>query len=285
MKLTENAEKVYEGLTGFPQLRDNLSRALHLLSLRDDILAIGVKGSLMKQTTDEYSDIDLVAFVGNDCDIEGIKSKINNEIKNNFDVITNFTATHIGMNNLLIFFLRSADEVVKIDIDVALLKDVIAKMDFLLLYSREENFAEHMDPVYSKYQPDFADLHAKFTGWMWYTYTKIKRGELLEAADSISVMRSYAAVPCILFAAGLPVEGYRFIEKRLDPALLDKLRMSHPFSLSPGNLLSALKNLVHVFKAVQPELQKQLKDDSYQRGNLHMMEELLEKAERRNTTM
>lgn len=285
MKLTENVQKVYEGLTGFPKLRENLSGVLELLSLRDDILAIGVKGSLMKQTANEYSDIDLVAFVDNDCDIEDVKSEINKEVRNNFDVITDFTATHIGMNNLLIFFIRSADEVVKIDIDVALLKDVAAKMHFMLLYSREQNFADQMKTGYLKDEPDFADLHAKFTGWMWYTYTKIKRGELLEAADSISVMRSYAAVPCILFAAGLPVEGYRFIEKRLDAALLDKLRMSHPFSLSPDDLLSALKNLVHIFKAVQPELQKQLKDDSYQRGNLQMMEQLLEKAERRNTTM
>ena len=62
---------------------------------------------------------------------------------------------------------------------------------------------------------DFADLIHKFTGWAWYTYAKIARGELFEAVNSLDCMRVRALLPCLQLLSGLPFEGYRRIEARL----------------------------------------------------------------------
>jgi hypothetical protein len=107
----------------------------------------------------------------------------------------------------------------------------------------------------------FADLHSKFSGWIWYTHTKILRGELWEADDSISVMRTRALLPVLQVVRGLPLEGCRRLEARLTPEDLEQLRRTRACTLDSDSLHEALAAIVSMFDRLMPALVLRLGQD------------------------
>ena len=94
----------------------------------------------------------------------------------------------------------------------------------------------------------------KFTGWAWYTYAKIARGELFEAVNALDCMRVRALLPCLQLLSGLPFEGYRRIEARLSSGELESLRRGMPGGLEREELLRALRAMLLQFHSVLPRV-------------------------------
>ncbi len=221
-----------------------------------EIQAIGVKGSLIKGTVDQYSDIDLVVFTAEESGIIKLKTQIQEYFSTAFKLLSFFPATHIGMGNLLIFFLDFGDTVLKVDIEIALSSMAASKMEFLLVSDPQNSIPESITAGGQLFYntPDTGDIYAKFTGWIWYTYTKTERGEITEAIDALHVMRSYAVIPFAQLLHGLPLEGHRYLEKRFPPALVSALLTTYPAAPEKQAVLRALINIAALFTKLAEEL-------------------------------
>jgi len=94
------------------------------------------------------------------------------------------------------------------------------------------------------------ELDQKFWTWCWYVFGKILRGELWEALDGLHTIRSLALVPLLDRAAGRPHEGYRRLERKLEPRT-SSLLTATVASLQPGMLYAALQAEIALFRELR----------------------------------
>lgn len=94
------------------------------------------------------------------------------------------------------------------------------------------------------------ELEQKFWTWCWYVFGKILRGELWEALDRLHEVRSLALVPLLDLAAERPHEGYRRLERKLDPRTSSLLGATVP-SLRPEALYAALRAEMVLFRELR----------------------------------
>jgi len=244
-------------------------------------LALLLTGSHAAEAADEWSDIDLTA-VALDGGLADARSLIHEAVAGAGRVLARFPATHLGLDRLYIFFLETGQQVVKVDVALTA-PDEVSPTGGTILHDpsgllRTLAGGDHPDV---RHPPDFGDLHHKFTGWVWYTYTKIVRGELLEAVASLDVMRRLALLPCIQHVLALPQEGFRRLEDRLPPGLYHRLAETFPQAVTKPEAVRALRALIREFDAIQPELATMLPVDPRQAdlaGLLRLIPELRDAA-------
>jgi hypothetical protein len=275
------AEQVSQRLEALPDLRRYFDAVIERLARRDG-LGVALSGSLAGGaaggTIDRWSDLDLELFVGPDATVAETVEWMRAEISALGPLLTRFPATHLGLDDLWIFFFCAGDAVVKIDAWVLERAAIADFPDALLVLDPGGHLAavRAAGRPTPRPAPDFEDLHAKMTGWIWYTATKIDRGEILEAIDGLGVMRGQALLPCLQLVDGLPFEGHRRLEIRLGPARLARLHATYPAALNRRAVMEALLALAGAFAEVQPDVASRLGRD-HRRGDLAGMIELVER--------
>lgn len=90
------------------------------------------------------------------------------------------------------------------------------------------------------------ELNQRFWTWCWYVFGKIMRGELWEAFDGIYTIRSDALLPLLDRTAGRPHEGYRRLERKLDPETAARLAATVA-PLETEALYDALQSAIALF--------------------------------------
>lgn len=203
---------------------------------------VGIKGSLAFGNWDEYSDIDLVV------NKSGIKNYFNchdellKVISSKYEILSHSIADHINMSNILIITIKDTQfGIIKIDLEY-------------LQYDRYMSVKDNKfkELVNSEVHRIVIDINSKIINWLWYTYTKILRGEYLEAYNSLNCIRIDVVVKFIHILENTPFEGYRRIEERIDEELLNEILLTIPTQPSKTELLSSLKKTMILY-------QKQLK--------------------------
>lgn len=233
-------------------LAENMAQQTIQLSLIEAIagtvLACGdadmvLTGSLSTGSGDAYSDIDLTMCCDGPTSRLRLQAAVAQCLQQHGRAIAQFPATHLQMPDLLIHFWDCQDTLVKIDIlylhesaasqpQQGLL--LVGVPPFLASAPHAAGHAAPADPAFLE------DTYNKFCGWIWYTHTKIARGEYWEADDSLNVMRAKGLLPMLQLAHGLPLEGYRHAEQRLSPPLLVRLAETRCDELAPTQLYRAL---------------------------------------------
>ena len=230
-----------------PVLASALERILQLLP-QPAGTCIAISGSIARGQVDHYSDIDLWYIVRDETALDERRAQVTEALQRVGEPITSFPATHLGIDNLVIFFAAFEDQVVKFDVDFVSASDFRRPKELIALRDADrmfEMFLEHPD---SSVDVDLAKRRS--TGWIWYTYTKIARGELLEASDALDAIRKLAVVPLQLSLAGAPIEGYRHIESRLEPAALNALRKTYPRGITEDALVETLLYTAELFRSL-----------------------------------
>ena len=95
-----------------------------------------------------------------------------------------------------------------------------------------------------------AELDQKFWTWCWYVFGKIERGELWEALDGAHTIRSHALLPLLDLSAERHHEGYRRLERKLDPDTAGSLAATVA-SLQPEALYRALQAEIFLFRELR----------------------------------
>ena len=93
---------------------------------------------------------------------------------------------------------------------------------------------------------ELLELDQKFWTWCWYVFGKIMRGELWEALDGLHTIRSEALLPMLDWTAGRPHEGYRRLERKIDPNAAARLAFTVA-SLEGEALYGALQATIALF--------------------------------------
>jgi hypothetical protein len=273
---------IRNGITSYRPLLHVFDHCITELTRKISI-GLAMTGSLTKGTADHYSDLDFEVVIPSETSLAEAKSWVIECVSSAGQLLASFPATHLGLPNLLIFFLQVESQIVKVDVHVFPIDEFRSFPQPVILFDPEDQFAGSPlkgEPEASQlaFTPNFADLYQKFSGWTWYTYTKLARGEYLETVDALDVMRSQALLPCLQFIEHLPFEGYRRLETRLSEDFLLALRQTYPSQLQRDEILRALKDLVRIFSHVQPLIIERLGQD-YRQADLQQIFSALERME------
>lgn len=236
-------------------------------------------GSLANGTWDQYSDVDLEVVCDSAEDQAVLRDEVDTLIRDSGVLLASFPATHIGMPNLLIYFVAIGNRLVKVDVNLTVNvagEDRNGKGGLRLVESggrgSQGRAVRTTQPsVCANIQDQFfTDAHQKFVGWAWYTYTKIMRGELWEADDSLQVMRTRALLPALLLVRDLPKEGYRRAESRLTKDDLRRLGHTRADRIDRECLMASLHSMIAMFESIAPAMRARLTDE-FRGANLARM--------------
>jgi predicted nucleotidyltransferase len=246
------------GLDLLPVHRALLERAVDCFSDDDRIAGIILGGSLAYGTADFYSDVDLYIIArGESFDTvfderEAATLAIGYPLfRFAVDPIPggsrDYIVTRLGPVKLDLMYYRESEMLPAPKwAGCRVLKDMSGLMDDVLARSRDITPSAPAPEVLLK-------LDQRFWTLCWYVFGKIMRGELWEALDGIHTMRSDAILPMLDWMAGRPHEGYRRLERKLDPEITTRLA-STLAPLEAGLLYDALQAAMALFRDLRGPL-------------------------------
>jgi predicted nucleotidyltransferase len=242
-------------LNRLPQHRNLLERAVARFRDDDRVLGLVLGGSLALGGADFYSDVDLYVIVRNesldavfaerDAAAEAIGSPL---LRFTVEPLPggsrDYIVTYPGPVKLDLMYHRESEVVPgpKWE-DRPVLKDDSGSLAVVVSRSAGSGPDRHAPEA-------LAELEQKFWTWCWYVFGKISRGELWEALDGLHTIRTLALLPLLDWAAGRPHEGYRRLERKLDPRTSGLLAAT-VVPLQPGALYAALQAEITLFRELR----------------------------------
>lgn len=200
--------------------------AYRLISDRFDDLALVLTGSGTRGVADRWSDVDLSVSVPASRRAEVIE-RVHEELAALPQTFALFPADHLNLPHLFICCLDLCDTVIKVDLDVKSDEGLTQVTDSMPFWNWE-------------------GLMNRACGWVWYTFTKIERGERLEAGEGLDLIRGRAVLPLWQEVLGLPREGFRHAEQRFSKTLQQQFWASRPGSGSADELHRCLNLLLQL---------------------------------------
>jgi len=236
LRSTEGLSEIRARLEPVPALLDAFDACQEALA-QGPCRSLAVTGSLATGHVDAVSDIDLSLVYDPAISRQAVHGWIATQLGTIGTIAAQFPASHIGKPELLVTFLVRDGSLIKIDVDC---QSAAYRLPAHGIVVSEFPGREQAAPEGPASRFDQGDLAHRFVGWLWYTGTKIARGELLEAADSLHVISSRVLVPMLQITAGLPFEGHRRLESRMAPPDLARLLRCRPAELTRSSLSDAL---------------------------------------------
>lgn len=209
---------------------------------RKGLFSLAIHGSVAADWPDRFSDIDVTLAHDASLSREFLHSKLRSLIARIGEPLVEFDAGHVGAPDVRIMYLRCSGWVVKLDIRFVIARaGLILPATSLVLYDPEGRF--HSASIAPPPAIAVSLLLTKLTGWLWFGYGRIARGEYFAAARSIDFSREHGLLPLILQRHGLPQDGHRHLEQRLRLPDILALKRTYPRALDHGSLMEALSNL------------------------------------------
>jgi arylsulfatase len=201
-------------------------------------LGITVRGSLYEGGADRWSDIDIELQFPCRAPDDRDHAWVHEQIAATGKILTWFPATHFNMPDLLIFFVDSAGDLLKFDINCIGPGAPREKKGGYTV-----RIASGMMPTVRCNAPAPLDIPLswrRLAGWSWYCQTKICRGEFYEALDSLNTIRNEVLIPALHSRHELPREGSRRLESRLPESARSALDRTVPRGIDRNALQQAL---------------------------------------------
>ncbi|MBP2656503.1 MAG: oxalate:formate antiporter [Firmicutes bacterium] len=225
-----------------------MNNAIDILKTDLRILGIAAGGSWITNSMDEFSDIDLVIVVDSRCEREisaerlAIAEKLGN-------LLSGFTGEHVGEPRLLICLYGSP--LLHVDLKFVVLADFAHRVeDPVILWEREQMLSEIVDQKVAVYpSPSLQWIEDRFWVWVHYVASKLGRGEIFEALESLSFLRITVLGPLALMKNGCLPRGMRYIERdaKEELALFMKTVSSH----SAAECAGALKHVITLYQQLR----------------------------------
>lgn len=187
-------------------------KAIDFFKKDSRILGLAVGGSWITNSMDEYSDIDLVIVVD-----PKYERKVSNErlvlAEKLGNLLVGFTGEHVGEPRLIICLY--GPPLLHVDLKFVTLPDFANRVeDPAILWEREEILTKTMREKKAVYPlPNLQWIEDRFWVWVHYIALKIGRGELFEAIETLSFLRTTVLGPLALMKNGYLPRGMRYIER------------------------------------------------------------------------
>jgi hypothetical protein len=203
------------GIEGFPAHRAKLGAIAVAARDDPDVVGMAIKGSFALDIADEFSDLDL-SFVIRDDKLEEALGRRMQLVQAPSTPVAKFTGEHVGLPELLIVLY---DDLVHVDFLYDALSDFpqVDQLPCHIVWERDGLLTDRLATAPSPSpRVDGAWLEARMWTWIWYTHSKILRGEVYEALDALQFMRSRVLFPLLAVTRGRRPGGSRRAEHLVD---------------------------------------------------------------------
>ena len=200
-----------------------LKEALPRLQADERIVAVAAGGSFLTGGMDDYSDLDLVVAVSPSAAPQIMQER--QQIASTLgSLLASFTGEHVGEPRLLICLY--GPPLLHVDLKFISVSDAGRRVeDPVILWERDGQLTAVLNESAAVYPaPDLQWIEDRFWVWVHYGATKLGRGEILEAHDSLAFLRSIVLGPLALLARGARPSGVRKVETQAQPYLEDLIR-------------------------------------------------------------
>jgi hypothetical protein len=253
-------DRVRASLAPYPDKRRFFDACVR--SLVEGDAAVALEGSLARGAADACSDVDLRVVPAADAPADALLPPLLRAITEVGRPLAAYTGSHLALHALHIFVVAVDGSVQKLDLAIA---DVgPAPPGACILWDPAGRFAGRAADEAAPSFPaaHWREIHQKFCGWMWYTCSRVRRGEYLGAVASLEYTRQHALLPCLLEAEGRPQEGYRALERRLAAPVLQALARTCPARPEQDEILRALAAMAGLFDSAWARLEPRLAKDA-----------------------
>lgn len=202
------------GLDDLPLHRAKLETAAAFTQTMPGVIGLVVSGSLATGTADVYSDLDLKIVTRDDMHGEAVKHL--DELVDACGVpVARFSAEHVGHPGMLIVLY---DDLIHMDFYLVRLGELSAKnggMAGWVVWTEDDDIAVALRGPAEAVGVDLAWFEARIWTWVWYTHSKILRGELYEALDALQYLRGVVLFALLAESAGVKPYGSRRAEQHV----------------------------------------------------------------------
>ncbi|MDR2420499.1 MAG: oxalate:formate antiporter [Oscillospiraceae bacterium] len=181
---------------------------------RDKRLAgVALGGSYIKrETMDEFSGLDFLVAVREEFWEEALRDRV--KIAESLGrLLASFTGEHIQRPDLLICLYD--EPLMHVDLNFVRLADAGKRYDDpVILFQRGSMLSDEFTRRPARVPtPDLQWFEDRFWIWIHFIATRVGRGELFDAIDSLGFLRLHVLGPLISMKNGFPPHGVRHIER------------------------------------------------------------------------
>ena len=199
-------------------------QAVEILKDDTNVLGIAVNGSWLTADLDEFSDLDLVLVTRKQ--VAGDKALMVEYANRLGNLLNGFTGEHVGEPRLLICLYE--DPLIHVDIKFLLPEEFSSRVEDPQILFDPQGLLEaalQADPAVWPF-PGYQWMEDRFWIWLHYATTKLGRGELFEALDLLTFLRSQILAPLLLIKNNKLPKGVRRAEQLLPASDLKKLQQT-----------------------------------------------------------
>jgi len=242
------------GLDDLPLHRAKLEATTVFSRTMPGVIGLVVSGSLATGTADAYSDLDLKIVTSDKLHDEAVEHR--DELVEAVGVpVARFTAEHVGHPDMLIVLY---DDLIHIDFYPVRLGDLSAKnggMPSWVIWSQDDDIAVALGGPADAAGVDLSWIEARMWTWVWYTHSKILRGELYEALDALQYLRGNVLFALLAETSGVRPYGSRRAEQHVGE--LGPLFARTVPALERDAVLDALRATVELYQRLADPLLEQ----------------------------
>ncbi|MFN8672515.1 MAG: aminoglycoside 6-adenylyltransferase [Candidatus Sericytochromatia bacterium] len=223
--------------------------------IKQDNLVIGlaVAGSWITKEIDEYSDLDLVLVTSQK--IAPNFDKMVSYAKDFGNLLNAFTGEHVGEKRLLICLFDSP--LLHVDIKFLTTDEFFERVENpVIVWERDYILTNILNVTKFEFPyPNYQWIEDRFWTWVHYGCVKIGRGELFEAFDLTSFLRSSVISSLLHIKNNNLPRGLRKVEKLLNKNDLELLKETIPI-YDKASIINSLEKLVDIYRDLRRELFK-----------------------------
>jgi hypothetical protein len=226
-----------------------LSSSIDVLRSDARIVGVAVGGSFLTNSMDEFSDLDLV-IAADPLQYDSIMVDRPRIASSLGSLLAAFTGEHVGEPRLLIC-LYDGPPLLHVDLKFLALPDITKRIeDPAILWERGGEFTRALEEGIAEYPIlDLQWIEDRFWIWLHYTAAKIDRGEIFEALECLSFLRTVVLGPLVLLRSGARPAGVRKLE-RMAPNYVRDLQATVA-SYNAVDCVHALRACVEMYRSLR----------------------------------
>jgi hypothetical protein len=215
------------------------------------ILALCIGGSWINKEIDEYSDLDLILITKEK--LSSSKDTMYKIASSLGEIVANFTGEHVGEKRLLICLYKNP--ILHVDLKFLELSEFDDRIENpVIIWERKNVISLKMKNTETRNETvDCQWIEDRFWVWIHYAATKIGRGELFEALDFLSFIRTTVIGPLYQIKYGKLPRGVRKLEFRLKKEDIDLIK-STVAGYSFDSIKESIYHVIKTYKKLRNEI-------------------------------